>query len=51
MRSLIDFSKIEILILPIDPRRIDEERLMFYHEQGVIDYLLVFKILIEMRRN
>ena len=35
MRSLIDFSKIGDFTIEVDPRRVDEERLMFYHEQGV----------------
>ena len=35
MRSLMDFSKIEDFTIEVDPRRVDEERLIFYHEQGV----------------
>ena len=42
------FFKIGDFTIEVDPRRVDEERLMFYHEQGVTRLSLVFKILIEM---
>lgn len=35
LRGLIDFDKLGDFTIEVDPRRVDEERLMFYHEQGV----------------
>ena len=35
LRSIIDFKNIGDFTIEVDPRRVDEERLIFYHEQGV----------------
>lgn len=35
LKKLIDFKKIGDFTIEIDPRRVDEEKLIFYHEQGV----------------
>ena len=35
MKSSFDFSKVGDFSIEIDPRRVDEERLLFYHECGV----------------
>lgn len=35
MRSCFDFSDVGDFSIEIDPRRVDEERLLFYHECGV----------------
>tara|TARA_A100001015_G_scaffold318463_1_gene438438 strand:- start:2002 stop:3414 length:1413 start_codon:yes stop_codon:yes gene_type:complete len=35
LKSIIDFSKIGDFTIEVDPRRVDEERLIFYHEQGI----------------
>ncbi len=35
LKNLIDFSNIGDFTIEVDPRRVDEARLEFYHEQGV----------------
>ena len=35
MKSSFDFSNIGDFTIEIDPRRVDEDRLLFYHECGV----------------
>ena len=35
MRSFIDFDKVKTFTVEIDPRRVDLDRLRFYHECGV----------------
>ncbi|MBH09570.1 MAG: oxygen-independent coproporphyrinogen III oxidase [Candidatus Marinimicrobia bacterium] len=35
MRSFIDFNKVKTFTVEIDPRRVDLDRLRFYHECGV----------------
>ena len=35
MSSLIDFNKVDSWTVEIDPRRVDPEKLKFYHSQGV----------------
>jgi oxygen-independent coproporphyrinogen-3 oxidase len=35
MKAIIDFKKIGDFTIEVDPRRVNEERLEFYHEQGV----------------
>ena len=35
LKSLIDFSKLGDFTIEVDPRRVNEERLLFYHELGV----------------
>ena len=35
LKGLIDFSKLGDFTIEVDPRRVDEEKLIFYHEQGV----------------
>ena len=42
MKDLIQFDKINNWTVEIDPRRVDVNKLKFYHSQGVIDCLLVF---------
>ena len=35
LKKIIDFNKIGDFTIEVDPRRVDEEKLIFYHEQGV----------------
>ena len=35
LRKIIDFKNLGDFTIEIDPRRVDEEKLVFYHEQGV----------------
>jgi len=35
LRSLVDFSSIETFTIEVDPRRVDERKLLFYSSQGV----------------
>lgn len=35
LKNLIDFDNLGDFTIEVDPRRVDEERLIFYHEQGV----------------
>ena len=35
LKKIIDFTKLGDFTIEIDPRRVDEEKLIFYHEQGV----------------
>lgn len=35
LKKIIDFKNLGDFTIEIDPRRVDEERLIFYHEQGI----------------
>ena len=35
MSTVLDFSKIKTWTIEVDPRRVDEEKLKFYHKEGV----------------
>lgn len=35
LKSIIDLKKISNFTIEVDPRRVDEEKLIFYHEQGI----------------